>query len=282
MQTRLDGVAAQKARRQMSTQLLERLVAAADFPLPQVLVEREVEGLLGESKQYVARMGLPWDEYLKQAEKTEDGLRARVPRGGRAARQDDALDRSDRQARADRGDAGRDRGRAGCALTQQYGQPRERIMEFLGRNIGSLIDGIVRTKTIDRLIERAKRVPATNGRSSAGQSVGEVTDVGHLVPMVVEQSARGERAYDIYSRLLKERIVFVHGGRSTTAWPSLVIAQLLFLEREDADKDIDMYINSPGGSRDGRACDLRHDAAHQARRGDDLRRAWRRRWPRSC
>ena len=65
--------------------------------------------------------------------------------------------------------------------------------------------------------------------------------------MVVEQSARGERAYDIYSRLLKERIVFVHGPIDD-GMAALVIAQLLFLEREDADKDIDMYINSPGGS----------------------------------
>jgi ATP-dependent Clp protease protease subunit len=65
--------------------------------------------------------------------------------------------------------------------------------------------------------------------------------------MVVEQSARGERAYDIYSRLLKERIIFVHGPVDD-GMASLVVAQLLFLEKEDADKDIDMYINSPGGS----------------------------------
>jgi len=71
--------------------------------------------------------------------------------------------------------------------------------------------------------------------------------VGHLVPMVVEQSARGERAFDIYSRLLKERIIFV-GGVVDDGLANLVIAQLLFLEREDPDKDIDMYINSPGGS----------------------------------
>ena len=71
--------------------------------------------------------------------------------------------------------------------------------------------------------------------------------MGHLVPMVVEQSARGERAYDIYSRLLKERIIFVQGPIDDGV-ASLIIAQLLFLEREDADKDIDMYINSPGGS----------------------------------
>jgi ATP-dependent Clp protease protease subunit len=65
--------------------------------------------------------------------------------------------------------------------------------------------------------------------------------------MVVEQSARGERAYDIYSRLLKERIVFVHGAIDD-GMASLVMAQLLFLEKEDPDKDIDMYVNSPGGS----------------------------------
>ncbi len=71
--------------------------------------------------------------------------------------------------------------------------------------------------------------------------------MGHLVPMVVEQSARGERSFDIYSRLLKERIVFV-SGVVDDGLASLVIAQLLFLEKEDPDKDIDMYINSPGGS----------------------------------
>jgi ATP-dependent Clp protease protease subunit len=65
--------------------------------------------------------------------------------------------------------------------------------------------------------------------------------------MVVEQSARGERSYDIYSRLLKERIIFVHGAIDD-GLASLVMAQLLFLEKEDPDKDIDMYINSPGGS----------------------------------
>lgn len=67
-----------------------------------------------------------------------------------------------------------------------------------------------------------------------------------LVPMVVEQTGRGERAYDIFSRLLKERIVFI-GNVIDDAVASLAIAQLLFLEAEDPDKDIYMYINSPGG-----------------------------------
>jgi len=68
-----------------------------------------------------------------------------------------------------------------------------------------------------------------------------------LVPMVVEQSGRGERAYDIYSRLLKERVVFMVGEvNDQTA--NLVVAQLLFLESENPDKDVSLYINSPGGS----------------------------------
>lgn len=67
-----------------------------------------------------------------------------------------------------------------------------------------------------------------------------------LVPMVVEQTGRGERSYDIYSRLLKERIIFLNGEVNDVS-ASLVVAQLLFLESENPDKDIYMYINSPGG-----------------------------------
>ncbi|MBE7425287.1 MAG: ATP-dependent Clp endopeptidase proteolytic subunit ClpP [Burkholderiaceae bacterium] len=68
-----------------------------------------------------------------------------------------------------------------------------------------------------------------------------------MVPIVIEQSGRGERAYDIYSRLLRERIVFLVGGIND-ATANLVVAQLLFLESENPDKDISLYINSPGGS----------------------------------
>ncbi|MBQ6807969.1 MAG: ATP-dependent Clp endopeptidase proteolytic subunit ClpP [Firmicutes bacterium] len=68
-----------------------------------------------------------------------------------------------------------------------------------------------------------------------------------LVPMVVEQTNRGERSYDIYSRLLKDRVIFL-GGEINDQVADLVIAQLLFLEAEDPDKDIRLYINSPGGS----------------------------------
>jgi ATP-dependent Clp protease, protease subunit len=71
--------------------------------------------------------------------------------------------------------------------------------------------------------------------------------MSQLVPMVVEQTGRGERAYDIFSRLLKDRIIFIGTGISDEV-SNLIIAQLLFLQAEDPDKDISMYINSPGGS----------------------------------
>jgi ATP-dependent Clp protease protease subunit len=77
-------------------------------------------------------------------------------------------------------------------------------------------------------------------------SFSETTGLG-MVPIVIEQSGRGERAYDIYSRLLRERIVFLVGGIND-ATANLVVAQLLFLESENPDKDISLYINSPGGS----------------------------------
>ena len=85
-------------------------------------------------------------------------------------------------------------------------------------------------------------------RNTAGAQVRheEPRDLG-LIPMVIEQSGRGERAYDIYSRLLKERVVFLVGP-VTEVTANLIVAQLLFLESENPDKDIFFYINSPGGS----------------------------------
>jgi trigger factor len=160
LRSRLDDVAAQKARRQISTQLIEKLLAANDFPLPQVLIEGEIDGLLDESRQYVARAGISWDAYLKESEKTEEQLR------------NDFREEAERRVKttllieeiakrekieATPADVEAELG----ALARQYGQPRDKILELLGSNLGALVDGIVRTKTIDRLIERAKRVPAT-------------------------------------------------------------------------------------------------------------------------
>jgi ATP-dependent Clp protease protease subunit len=77
--------------------------------------------------------------------------------------------------------------------------------------------------------------------------MGDIQAAGGLVPIVVEQTARGERSFDIYSRLLKERVIFLV-GQVEDYMANLVVAQLLFLESENPDKDIHLYINSPGGS----------------------------------
>lgn len=81
---------------------------------------------------------------------------------------------------------------------------------------------------------------------SQNQNITEPQNLG-LIPMVIETSGRGERAYDIYSRLLKERVIFLVGPVTETS-ANLIVAQFLFLESENSDKDIHLYINSPGGS----------------------------------
>lgn len=86
---------------------------------------------------------------------------------------------------------------------------------------------------------------ALNKREAA-HYIEQVHNAGGLVPMVVEQTPRGERAFDIYSRLLKDRVIFLV-GQVEDYMANLVIAQMLFLESENPDKDIDLYINSPGG-----------------------------------
>ena len=92
-----------------------------------------------------------------------------------------------------------------------------------------------------------------------------------LVPMVIEQSGRGERAYDIYSRLLKERVIFLVGPVNDQM-ANLIVAQLLFLESENPDKDISLYINSPGGSVSAGMAIFDTMQVHQAGRVDAVHR----------
>ena len=86
-----------------------------------------------------------------------------------------------------------------------------------------------------------------SGNQPSNGAFAQPSAAGGLVPMVVEQSSRGERAYDIYSRLLKERVIFMV-GQVEDYMANLIVAQLLFLESDNPDKDISLYINSPGGS----------------------------------
>lgn len=95
-------------------------------------------------------------------------------------------------------------------------------------------------------IDRKRNWASMKYQNMTGQGSEIITSSG-LVPMVIEQTARGERSYDIYSRLLKERVIFMV-GQVEDHMANLVVAQLLFLESENPDKDIHLYINSPGGS----------------------------------
>ena len=92
-----------------------------------------------------------------------------------------------------------------------------------------------------------------------------------LVPYVVERSGREERVFDIYSRLLKDRIIFLQGEVDDDS-ANLIVAQMLFLQFDDPKADIHLYINSPGGSVTAGHEHLRHDALHHLRRGDVLHR----------
>ena len=128
-----------------------------------------------------------------------------------------------------------------------------------------------------KVTDKVAAVRRTDGRLNSRQlqqgnrkimSALDTTNLG-MVPMVIETSGRGERAYDIYSRLLRERIIFLVGPvNDQTA--NLVVAQLLFLESENPDKDISLYINSPGGSVSAGMSIYDTDAVHQAGRVDDV------------
>ena len=144
----------------MSSQLLEAIVGANEFPLPDVLVEKELNGLLQDSQQYVARAGVPWEDYVTQSGRTEaeirESFRAEAEQRVKTTLLVEAIAKKE-GIRATEADVEAELD----ALAAQYGQPRERIVQALQSNVGAMIDGIVRTKTIDRLIEQAKRMPAT-------------------------------------------------------------------------------------------------------------------------
>jgi len=173
---RLGETVKRNARRRMSTELLDKVVASNDFPLPEVLVRREIDALMNESRQYVARAGVTWEDYLAQSGKTEaelgEGFREEAARRVKTTLLVEAIAAKEGiQATQD------DVETELSALAAQYGQPRERIIEALQSNVAALIDGIVRTKTIDRLIEQAKRVTAPAGEAPPAPAEPAATEV---------------------------------------------------------------------------------------------------------
>ena len=159
LRRRLSERVKENARRAQSQQILDQLVAAHEVPLPAVLVERETQGLIDESKQYVARFGTTWEQYLEQTGKTEDDVRAEytteAEKRVKTTLVVEAIAKAE-NVQATQGDIEAEL----AALSAQYQQPPQKIIEMMGQNVGALVDGVVRTKTIDLLIERAKVVPA--------------------------------------------------------------------------------------------------------------------------
>jgi len=154
VRARLAAVAESRRRREMGNELVERLIASHDFPLPEVMVEREIESMLQDAAGMAARMGMSFDDYLKAAGKNEDELRkeyreeaARRVKGtfvleSIAKAENIAATPADIQSELQE-------------LAKQYGQPIDRIRQALGNNVLSLMDGIVRNKTVEFLIENA-------------------------------------------------------------------------------------------------------------------------------
>ena len=156
---RLEENARARQRRALSGVLMEKLIAAHDVALPAVLVERETENLANESKGYIERAGLEWSAYLEKQGKTEEeilaGYRADAEQRVKGSLLVEAIAKAENIV-ATNADVDAEI----AQLSQQYGRPREDILRMLQSNIGALVDGIVRTKTLEFLIDNAKVVEA--------------------------------------------------------------------------------------------------------------------------
>jgi trigger factor len=151
----MEASARLKTRRAVTGPLLEKLLEAHEIPLPAVLVDRESEHLYGEAKSAIDRSGVPWETYLQEQAKTEDALReeyrAEAEKRVRTSLLIEAIAKAE-NITATNADVEAEV----ASLARQYGQPREAILEMLRSNFNALVDGIVRTKTIEFLLDNAK------------------------------------------------------------------------------------------------------------------------------
>ncbi|TAM60337.1 trigger factor [bacterium] len=155
---RLRSVAEAKAKKELSAKLLERLVTAHEFPLPSVMVDGEIESLLDDTRSYVSQTGTSWDEYLKERGKSEEQLREEVSKEAQTRVKTTLL--IEAIAKAENVEVTTAEVDAEIRhLAEQYGQPKERILEMLRHNVSALIDGIRRSKTIELLLDSAKIAP---------------------------------------------------------------------------------------------------------------------------
>ena len=161
---RLESVAESRRRREMGNQVVEKLIDTRDFALPDVLVEREIDSMAADGAAMAARMGTSYDEYLKATGKTEAGMREEYrPEAQRRVKGTLILEGIAKAENITATPA--DIQNELQSLAQQYGQPVDRIRQALGNNVLSLMDGIVRNKTVDFLIDNAA-VEATSKASA--------------------------------------------------------------------------------------------------------------------
>ena len=278
IKARLERNALDKARHEFADKIIEYATANATLELPDILVDQEVEIMHDELRGSLARQGIDEASYLKVTGKTEADLHADFkPRAEKRVKvllvlskvaEEEGLEIPDREVEAEVRRA-----------RERYGNDKRTMAYFESERGRSFIRSTLRrSRLVEKLVDEwlaahPEHPPlphleddepdalADAGEPSASES-GQL-DRGReprltfaitrhrrpptcSCPMVIESSSRGERAYDIYSRLLKERIIFL-GDVIEDHLANLIIAQLLFLESEDPEKDISLYINSPGG-----------------------------------
>ena len=162
LRNRLEANARERRKRAVSGELLEKVIAAHEIPLPEVMVKAEAEGLENEAKGYIERAGIKWDDYLEQQKKSEDELRAEYRTEAEKRVKTSLI--LEAIAKAEHISATGDDIEAEVQnLSRQYQQPREVIMNMLRENVNALIDGIVRTKTVEFLIDNAVITAQTAG-----------------------------------------------------------------------------------------------------------------------
>ena len=159
---RLETIGENRVRKQLEQSAMEKLLSAHEFPLPPILVERETENLLSDTRAFAERIGIGWDDYLTRTGKSEEQLRSELQpeaeRRVKGALLLAAIAKTE-NIRATSGDVQREM----AALAEQYGQPAQRIRQATGSNVGQLMEGIVRSKTMDWLIEHANISSRTDG-----------------------------------------------------------------------------------------------------------------------
>ena len=253
-------------QRALQEKVVDAVIARHEFTVPDALVMRQVAHRIEHARESVRRQGIdpermPWD-YEKLIAELRPGAEKAVRRALllEAIADKEAIAPTDADVDAEVEKLAQASQRPTPAVTSYDGEKRRPGGTAAGhpRPHDSRAAGRQReSSSLMRAVGRGAQAPSSGGASMTRRS-----PMG-LVPMVVEQTPRGERAFDIFSRLLKERIIFLPTFIEDEL-ANLVIAQMLYLEADDPDKDINLYINSPGGSVTAGHGHLRHDAVREA------------------